>query len=614
MTFGRIASTVLVVGALASGGEPVKISDDPQAETFALELAARICAQEAVPFAPTTDPGAAWFPEAGFGLFMHWGIHSVAGAQPSWAMIKDYPYGYRADLYPPEKYWALADRFNPQHYDPDQWAAAAKAAGMTYAVLTTKHHDGYCLWPTKYGHLNTGTYLDGRDLLRPYVEACRRHGLKVGFYFSPRDWSYPGFPMHFEHALRGTPYDLPPLEENQRNFDRFYAYTVGQLQELLTTYGPIDVLWWDGMGWPGIQDIHTAQTLAWVRSLQPHIVLNNRWGGVGDFQTPECHLPNGAPDGWWEACTIWNGHWGYNPNGRFRGNDWVLHQLAVARSWGGNLLLNCGPDPDGEMPPGFYERCQELAGWMKQGKVSLQGADPLREWPSFSPVPITRNGTTWYCHLAPTDTTPLVLKAMPLPKRVTLLADGRELVCQEVDGNLTVDIPAEVRTKLDDVVVIEWDREPDLGMIPVQAGQVQPGLVCEVFTGKRFTKLADFADAKPVRTENVKEISLAPGAAEDQFALRFTGFFQAPVAGEYVFHLTSDDGASLAVAGQPLIDVDGLHGPVTRTGRVALKAGLHELTLLYFQAGGDKVLAVEFEGPAFPRQPLPPENLWHTGE
>lgn len=612
MILDRISGIALLWGALVLGGEPVKISDDPQAETFAIELAARICAQEAPPFAPTADPGAAWFPEAGFGLFMHWGIHSVAGAQPSWAMIKDYPYGYRPDLYPPEKYWALADRFDPQHYDPDKWISAAKAAGMTYAVLTTKHHDGYCLWPTKYGQLNTRTYLAGRDLLRPYVEACRRHGLKVGFYFSPRDWSYPGFPQHFEHALRGTPYDLPPPEENQRNFERFYAYTIGQLHELLTNYGPIDVLWWDGMGWPGIQDIHTAQTLAWVRSLQPHIVLNNRWGGVGDFQTPECHLPNGAPDGWWEACTIWNGHWGYNPNGRFRGNDWVLHQLAVSRSWGGNLLLNCGPDPDGDMPPGFYERCQELAAWMKWGEVSLQKAEPLREWPHFSPVPITRKGTTWYCHLAPTDSSPLVLKGMPLPKQATLLADGRALSCRQATGDLVVEIPAEVRTKLDDVVVLAWDKEPDLGLIPVAAGEVQPGLVCEVFTGKRFTKLADFAEAKPARTETAKEISLTPGADEEQFALRFTGLFQAPVAGDYVFHLTSDDGASLAIGGQTLIDLDGLHGPMSRSGKVALKAGLHELELLYFQAGGGKALTVEFEGPAFPRQPLPPENLWHA--
>jgi alpha-L-fucosidase len=611
---GRIAAAALGVLSLVpfqTRSEPVKLSDDSQAERFALELAARIRQSDAPPFERTTDPGAAWFPEAGFGLFMHWGIHSVAGAQPSWAMIKDYPYGYREDLHPPEKYWALAEQFDPQAYDADSWIASAKKAGMTYAVLTTKHHDGYCLWPTKYGKLSTATYLDGRDLLQPYVDACRKYGLKVGFYFSPRDWSYPGFPQHFDHALRGTPYDLPPPEQNQADFDRFYAYTVGQLHELLTRYGPIDVLWWDGMGWPGIRDIYTDETLAWVRSLQPHIVMNNRWGGKGDFQTPECHLPKGAPDGWWETCTIWNGHWGYNPNGRFRGNDWVLHQLAVARSWGGNLLLNCGPGPDGQMPPAFHEKCAELGLWMEKCRTALFGVDALREWPLFSPVPVTRRDSTWYFHLPPQHQGDLVLKNLPGPAEVRMLANDAALTWKSGGADLVIAIPPDMRNGLSDVVVVRWDQEPDIGMMPVQAAQKKPGLACELFTGKRFTKLADFDNAEPASRSVVPAVSTEAGAGAEQFALRFTGFFEAPVGGDYTFFVTSDDGASLDLGGIVLVDVDGLHGPVTRSGRVSLKPGLHPLEILYFQAGGDKALQVEFEGPAFPRQSLPPETLWH---
>jgi hypothetical protein len=200
---------------------------------------------------------------------------------------------------------------------------------------------------------------------------------------------------------------------------------------------------------------------------------------------------------------------------------------------------------------------------------------------------------------------------MPLPRRATLLATGRELVCREEGGDLLIDLPADGRDPVHDVVALEWQEEPATGLLPVQAGQAKPGLRCEVFTGKRFVKLADFAGGKAVRDEIVPTVSLAPGGEAEQFALRFTGLFQAPVAGEYVFHLSSDDGASLAVGGTELINLDGLHGPVARLGRVQLKAGLHALELLYFQAGGGKELAVEFEGPAFPRQPLPPENLWH---
>src|SRR4030042_999706 len=152
----------------------------------------------------TTHPEAQWFPQAGMGLFMHWGIHSVAGIQPSWAMIKDYPLGGDPRFHPPEKYYALAKEFNPQHYDPNRWMEAAAKAGHQYAVLTAKHHDGYALWPTRYGDLSTRQYMDGRDLLAPYVEACRRYGLKVGFYFSPPAWHYPGFPgiIDFDYNRR----------------------------------------------------------------------------------------------------------------------------------------------------------------------------------------------------------------------------------------------------------------------------------------------------------------------------------------------------------------------------------------------------------------------------
>jgi alpha-L-fucosidase len=133
---------------------------------------------------PNPHPDAQWFKTAGLGLFMHWGIHSTAGIQPSWTMIKDYERIY----YPPEKYFALAEKFDPHHYDPDKWMLAAKQAGFSYAVLTAKHHDGYALWPTQFGNFSTRQYLNGRDLLQPYVEACRKYGLKVGFYFSQRDW------------------------------------------------------------------------------------------------------------------------------------------------------------------------------------------------------------------------------------------------------------------------------------------------------------------------------------------------------------------------------------------------------------------------------------------
>ncbi|OFX33761.1 MAG: hypothetical protein A2W90_21995 [Bacteroidetes bacterium GWF2_42_66] len=154
----------------------------------AYELISTIKSQ---PFIHITHPDAQWFPSAGLGLFMHWGIHSVAALDPSWSMIKNC-FWVKCDCpIAPEDYYRLAEDFDPVAYDPEKWVLAAKQADFQYMVLTAKHHDGYCLWPSKYGEWNTGKYMQGRDLLKPYVEACRKYRMKVGFYYSPRDWADP---------------------------------------------------------------------------------------------------------------------------------------------------------------------------------------------------------------------------------------------------------------------------------------------------------------------------------------------------------------------------------------------------------------------------------------
>jgi alpha-L-fucosidase len=388
---------------------------------------------------------------------MHWGIHSVKGVQPSWAMIKDYPYG--GELYPPERYYESAKEFNPENYDPDQWLAAARKAGFTYAVLTTKHHDGYALWPTAFGDMNTRVHMNGRDLLRPFVEACRRNGMKVGFYFSPRDWHYPGYPVEFDYNKRDEPRPTADPIANQLDFDAFYAYTLGQLHELLTNYGPIDVLWFDGMGWDGISDIHTDQTLAWIRSLQPGILINDRWGGTGDFGTPEWDLPSGPPDGWWENCISWNGHWGYNPEGRFQSAAWVIDRLVQARAWGGNFLLNVGPAPDGTMQAEFYERCGELAAWMEHNHASLIGADPSpgddrAKVRSTTPGDAAAHGNTWYLHMPSGHEGCGEVRYVDKPDAVVSLATGEALAFEHADGTLRVTPPEP--GPLDTVIAVTW--------------------------------------------------------------------------------------------------------------------------------------------------------------
>lgn len=322
---------------------------------------------------PNPHPDAQWFPQAGLGLFIHWGIHSVKALQPSWAMIKDYPYAHLPEDEDPSKYiglnyYHLAEQFNPKSYDPNIWLEAAADAGFRYAVLTAKHHDGYALWPSKYGDMSTRTYMGGRDLIKDYVEACRNNGLKVGFYFSPRDWHYPGFPVYdvgFDHNRRGEKYNMSDDEAKQLYMD-FYAYTISQLRELLTHYGKIDVLWFDGLGaWPGVKekrgDTKVRQTYAWIRSLHPEIVINDRWDKrIGDFGTPEMHVPEKGLDGWWESCIAIKGHWGYSPESPMWSIEKFCNTYKSIREKGGNFLANIGPSPYGTMPQEFYELCETL--------------------------------------------------------------------------------------------------------------------------------------------------------------------------------------------------------------------------------------------------------------
>jgi len=311
----------------------------------------------------TTHPDAQWFPEAMMGLFLHWGIHSVAELQASWAMIKDYPCA--AKHISSEEYFALARKFNPQHYDPDRWLAAASTAGFKYAVLTTKHHDGYALWPTQFGDFSTRNYLDGRDLLQPYVQACRKNNIKVGFYFSFADWRYPEFPIadvDFDFNKRRQFHPVSK-EEDEKRFEAFYDYTLGQIDELLTRYGKIDLLWFDGVGWKNRDSkvLRSTETIRHVREMQPGIVVNNRWGKVGDYVTPECQFPEEQPEGWWEACYASGEHWGYDANPKLLDAPWFAHMREKCANWGGNFLVDIGPAPNGTMSDKFYQVCNELA-------------------------------------------------------------------------------------------------------------------------------------------------------------------------------------------------------------------------------------------------------------
>ena len=430
----------------------------------------------------TRHPDAQWFPAAGLGIFLHWGISSLNGdIDLSWGMIRDTPNNWHylnTNKVVPSEYFAYADRFDPEAYDPDLWMAAASNAGVRYAVLTTRHHDGYALWPSEYGNYSTRTHMHGRDLLRPYVEACRKYNIKVGFYYSPPDWNFFKDFMSFGYPVwdwddvpdvelceqLGLFLDrLPLLDENWQEVEalpiaddtlktQYSRYLRGQIEELLTRYGPIDIIWFDGT--PS-HDVAVPITQEEIRQLQPGILINPRMHGFGDFETPECALPDAPIEGFWEACFIWNeGSWGYTKNETYKPLTWMLDKLVKARAWGGNLLINVAPSPDGRLPEACYRRFEELARWQKENSESICGVS-RGKWPDDCSVPYTVRNDNWFLFMTDEASIAVIDHESP-PKSVTVLATGEPVPFVSKNAKTLVTLYARQRADTLSVIKIEW--------------------------------------------------------------------------------------------------------------------------------------------------------------
>ena len=416
-----------------------------------------------------------WFPEAGLGLFIHWGISSVDGGHDlSWGMMANVPWGGPKAL-TPETYWKLAEKFKPQAYNPEKWLRAAKEAGFGYAVLTTRHHDGFALWPSAYGDFNTRPHLDGRDLVGEYVAACRKVGMKVGFYYSPPDWHFRREYMSFGYGTKGTAesphlglrHEQVELPKKPADFDdRYIAYINNQITELMTRYGNIDLLWFDGNA--GSKMLSQEK----IRAMQPGILINDRGHGKGDFRTGfECRLPTERPEGCWEHCYGLTSCWGYRTGDEKRDSHRLAANLLVplvkCRAWGGNVLANCGPRPTGEMPDCYYACMKEVEEWMETHRESVIGVD-AGPYPQRANVPVTVRGKIWYLHLLPAvangkedpavlkDKKPVTLHGVSEPRRVTLLGTQASLDYQFEDDTLSIEVPDSLRTTLVDVLKVEW--------------------------------------------------------------------------------------------------------------------------------------------------------------
>ncbi|MGH2551047.1 MAG: alpha-L-fucosidase [Thermomicrobiales bacterium] len=314
------------------------------------------------------------FRDARFGMFIHWGPYSLNGIEASWPIVRD--------QLPWATYHALGDQFNPQSYDPKAWAALAKAAGMKYAYLTTKHHDGYALFDTALSDYSAPKRVAERDLVREYVDAFREAGIMVGFYFSLCDWHHPDYPAdiadglerHMRPAHQVTPGAPASIASDPERWQRYLDFMFGQVRELLTNYGTIDLVWFDGQWERTAEQWKSAELVQMMRSLQPEIIINDRLGDpmLGDYSTPEQNVPVNAPNRPWETCMTINETWAYNPHDRaYKPARELIATLAEVTSKGGVFLLNVGPTPEGQIPPEFASRLEVIAGWMEKNQESI---------------------------------------------------------------------------------------------------------------------------------------------------------------------------------------------------------------------------------------------------
>jgi len=418
----------------------------------------------------TKDERMAWWREARFGMFIHWGPYAVpAGTYKGrridgigeWIM-------QRAQI-PVEEYEKFGASFNPIGFDADEWVRIAKGAGMKYIVITSKHHDGFCLWDSQVTDWDImGTSPFKRDILAELAAACKKHKVKLCFYHSIMDWHHPHAQAPFYPNYNDTNRSNP-------DFDRYVAeYLKPQLAELLTDYGPIGVLWFDGEWIKDWTEPKGKDMYSYVRSLQPAIIINNRVGKgrkgmeglsksdeyAGDFGTPEQQIPaTGLPGVDWETCMTMNDTWGYKSyDENWKSSEDLIRKLADIASKGGNFLLNVGPTPEGLIPAPSVQRLKVMGDWMAVNAESIRGttASPIGR-PDWGRC--TAKDQTLYLHVFdwPADGKLVVPLADADVNKAYLLADRKKKPLPVDCGaeTTTVTVPAEAPDQINSVIAVK---------------------------------------------------------------------------------------------------------------------------------------------------------------
>ena len=456
-----------------------------------------------------------WWSDARFGMFIHWGLYSVPAGQ--WQDHKDYGEWFLEQSHMPvSQYEKFADQFNPTNFDALAWVRAAKAAGVKYIVITSKHHDGFGMFRSSLTDWCIKRTPFQRDPLQELAAACKTEGIKFCLYYSIMDWHSPDWGIR-------RPWNDLAAQDGPPDMDRYVTYMKGQLKELLTNYGPIGLLWFDGQ-WESPWTKERGDDLyRYVRSLQPSVIVNNRvskptstsGGGfarsdaMGDYGTPEQTIPPAGfgPGVYWESCMTMNDHWGFNKNDQnWKSTQTLVRNLIDCASKGGNYLLNVGPTSQGLIPTPSLERLTEIGNWMDINNEAIYGttASPFTKRPSWGrcTTKVAGHTTTLYLHIFnwPANGQLLVSGLKNKIQKAWLLADKSQhkLAVKNSDDGITLTLPSiapdpistTVVLRIKGPLVIEPQPEPKATASNVYQNQTDDYGPQFAFDGKDQTRWA----------------------------------------------------------------------------------------------------------------------------
>jgi alpha-L-fucosidase len=403
------------------------------------------------------DERTAWYRGAKFGMFIHWGPYSLASVEASWPIMAPKPGGITE-----AEYRALPSRFNPTNFDPNAWIDLARTAGQQYMVFTTKHHDGFCMFDSSYTDYKITNTPYGKDIVKQLAAACDARDVRLGLYYSPPDMHNPNFRDTSKPASANW-----HGEPERPEWPMYLQYMQLQLTELLTRYGPVALIWFDGLN--NQEKYDGGRFLNLIHRLQPMTLVNDRIGVAGDYVTPEQFIPAAIPTRQvhfnavdqsvnqqlkpgvpspedfqlWETCMTINNTWAYNQNDHsYKSSQFLIRSLVEVASRGGNFLLNVGPGPDGTIQPEFQERLRAIGNWLAVNGDSIYGTmyGPIQ---GISAIRTTAKRDTIFIHVFDWPST--AFEVSGLKRKVVsahLLATGQSLSFRQSETGLQVDLPS----------------------------------------------------------------------------------------------------------------------------------------------------------------------------